>query len=483
MEMISFNINTLISLIDWRIFFDVPLLALIIFIFYRTLRSSGAWSIVIGIFFAIIVYIVARIFNFSGIIWLFSNVSNIALIALIIIFQPEIRKIFEKAATTLRMNGMVREEENPANLIVDAVYELAEKKWGAIIVLPGRESLRSWISGGVRVNSDISETILVSIFDPHSPGHDGAVVIENGRVMDMGLRLPLSQSEKLGSFFGTRHHAALGLSEKSDSFVIVVSEERRKVSYFLDGEYFRVTDRDDLVVKINEFWKKMSTFAHMPSTYKKGVLALEVTFSLALAFMLWASVTFTTTKVKEMNVTVPVEYIVPSKGDMVIVGDKPGAVRVKITGTSSALALVNPRELKATVDLAEAKAGTHNISISSDLLDLPGNVNIVEASPSEFEVLLQSYQEREVIIKPQIIGTLPDGLELESIEISPEKINVLYASDGTKDEEVYLATTPIYLQNITENTKLLCNLIVPPGIMSVAKQWPDVVVSIKLKKK
>ena len=114
-------------------------------------------------------------------------------------------------------------------------------------------------------------------------------------------------------------------------------------------------------------------------------------------------------------------------------------------------------------------------------LRLPQGVNLVDANPSGFEITVQSLVEREVMIKPQVIGRLPDGLQVASIEVNPPRIKILYSSEAGGDDEIFIMTTPIYLQNISDNTKLLCNLIAPPDIYPIDKQLPDVVVSITIK--
>jgi DNA integrity scanning protein DisA with diadenylate cyclase activity len=124
--------------------------------------------------------------------------------------------------------------ESLVGTIADALYRLAEERHGAIIVLPGKEPIQEWLAGGFVLDAEPSFPLLMSIFDPHSPGHDGALIVEKGRLSQFGVRLPISDTNKLPAVFGTRHHAAMGLSEKSDAMVLVVSEERGAVSLAID---------------------------------------------------------------------------------------------------------------------------------------------------------------------------------------------------------------------------------------------------------
>ena len=156
--------------------------------------------------------------DLSGIEWIFDNLSHVAVMGLIVIFQPELRKIFERAVSVRRAKVDDTGEEL-SGLIADSLLELSQKRRGALIVFPGRESIREWLSGGFQLDAAPSFPLFMSIFDPNSPGHDGALIVRDGRFFSFGVRLPVSQSHRLSEAYGTRHHAAMGLSEKSATAV------------------------------------------------------------------------------------------------------------------------------------------------------------------------------------------------------------------------------------------------------------------------
>ena len=481
MEFFSFNINTILHVIDWRTFVDVPIIALVILVFYRTLRSSGSWRIGLGIVIALFIYLLARIFGLTGISWIFDTLSSIALIALIIIFQPEIRKIFEKTASTLRVKKLLKEGGQLSFVISSAAFDMASRKWGAIIILPGKESITDKVSGGIPMNAHPSVPLLVSLFDPHSPGHDGALIIDNGIIEVFALRLPLSTDDRYNQVFGTRHHASMGLSEISDALIITVSEERGEVSFFKEGIYRVVKEKDQLERIIEEHWRKVSSFSPMKPNGGgiKGKVLGEVFASLGIAFVLWLSITFSMNQVKEMTATVPIEYQLPEQ--TVITGDKPINTRVKIAGPVAKINLVNPESLIAIVDLADQEAGQREITITRKNLNLPAGITLVNASPASFDISLQSYVEQEVTVKPQMIGKLPPGLEIKSVEVTPSKIPIMYTTTREIKEDMFVTTTPVFLSTIQEDTRIVCNIIAPPGMSPVMRQWPDVVVYITLK--
>lgn len=480
MEIILEYLNIIKTYIDWRTLFDVPIIAVLFLILYRTLRASGAWSIGAGIIILILLYSFANLFRLSGIVWIFDKISNIALIALIIIFQPEIRKIFERTASTFRIKKILKESGHLSTLITEAVFKLASSKWGAIIIIPGKESLEPKISGGIPLDAAPSIPLIMSIFDHHSPGHDGAMIIENGKIAKFGCRLPLSTSDKLKNEFGTRHHAALGLSEISDALIITVSEERRVITVFNEGKFNFIKTRNDLKDWIDGHWKEGSSFSPVNVFFKnKGSLILESGLSLVLAAVLWLSIIISVSQVKEITATIPVEYKVADR--MVIIGDNPESARVKLSGPISIMNMVNPRDLKATIDLTRSPPGEVEVSIARNTIDLPRDVNLLDVEPANYTVKVHSFNQEKLTIKPQLVGSLPEGYKIDSLEITPETLPVLFTTDKDLVEEAFLTTSPIFLQTISQSTKLVCKVIAPQGILPVnSKQWPDVIVTINL---
>jgi DNA integrity scanning protein DisA with diadenylate cyclase activity len=196
METFSLQIATLKEMLNWRVSLDILLIAAGIYALYRILRSLGTWKTVTGVFIAMLIFLSARFLGLKGIDWIFSNFSHVALLALIIIFQPEIRKIFERAAS-LRRQELGEEGSGLVSELSEVVLSLARQQQGAILVFPGKEPLQPWVSEGTVLDAQPSFPLIMSIFDPHSPGHDGAMVIENGQIRSFGVRLPLSKTEKL----------------------------------------------------------------------------------------------------------------------------------------------------------------------------------------------------------------------------------------------------------------------------------------------
>jgi len=479
MDIFSLQIQTIKEMLNWRVSLDIILIALLILYFYRTFKTTGTSKILLGIMIAAGIFILARFMDLKGIEWIYSNLSPIFLLALIIIFQPEIRKIFERAAS-IRRKESGGEAAKTSSIISDVIFALAKQKRGAIFVLPGQDSIRAWTSEGIFLDAQLSYPLLMSIFDPNSPGHDGAIVIEKGRVTSFAIHLPLSQSNNLSPDFGTRHHAGLGLSEVTDAFVIVVSEERGTVTLYYEGMAEVITDKNVLTSKIIAFWNYTASyhlFTKNNVSRKKTITQIIVSF--VLAFLFWSTVVLTQNELKEMIYTLPIEYS-PSPKNFTIKGDKPTEMTVNLIGTATDLNHINPTQLRIYVDLSTVTPGQKSIQIDEDNINLPKNVRVTKTKPPYIDIQVIEMREIEVAIEPQFIGNLPEGIEIDSIEVNPGILKILAPVDSLQQSKLNLITTPIYLDNIKQNTKFICNVIAPKNIQFIDQYQTSVEVNIRI---
>lgn len=234
-------------------------LAIVIFLFYSLIKitkNSRAWQLLKGIAFLIVAQWVSKILNLSILNYILSAFMNWGVILLIVIFQPEIRRALEQLGTNkiTKFFGMdnkdiaTRTKEDIYKIVI-AVEELAKSKTGALIVIERDIKIKDIISTGIIIDSEVSPQLLVNIFVPKTPLHDGAVVISNNRIAAAACMLPLASNSDIAKELGTRHRAAIGISKESDSVAIVVSEETGKVSVAKDG--ILIADvREDVLKKI-----------------------------------------------------------------------------------------------------------------------------------------------------------------------------------------------------------------------------------------
>ena len=467
------------GIIGWKAVVDIVLIATGLFFLYHTLLRLGTWRILAGIMLAAFLFFIANVLDLRGLEWIFGNFSHVAVIALVVIFQPELRKIFERAASVRRFE--IRDSgAELSHMIMDSMIKLAAQRRGAFVVFPGKEPVQEWLSGGFKLDARPSIPLIMSIFDPNSPGHDGALIIQKGKFTRFGVRLPISQSSKLPDEFGTRHHAAMGLSEKSDALAIVVSEERGKISIFSNGKFRQLDDPEKLERAITSHWKHTSSYPfELPGGRKRWLVLSQMLISLCLAVFFWSALIIAQGEMLEKIVTVPVEYTA-SPADLILVGDKQKEVRLHLAGSKADLDSINPAEFNIKIDLSKAVAGKQIFLIGGENLRLPRNVKLLDMVPSSMELTLAPIVEQEVNIKPQLIGKLPTGLKIIKIKVIPPKIKVLSPEADGKKQVVDVITTPIYLESINNDTRLYCKIIAPPAVQPVDKRWPDVEVAIKV---
>ena len=234
-------------------------IAIVIFLAYELLRivkDSRAWQLVKGIAFLVIATALSELLNFRILNYILSMVMDWGIILIIIIFQPEIRRALEQLGGTNRFSrffgfekDIITKTKEDIYKVVIAVYELAKSKTGGLIVIERDIQIKDVIATGIPMDSEVSPQLLVNIFVPNTPLHDGAVVISNNKIAAAACMLPLASDQDIAKELGTRHRAGIGISKESDSLAIIVSEETGKVSVAKDGTLIADV-REDVLKKI-----------------------------------------------------------------------------------------------------------------------------------------------------------------------------------------------------------------------------------------
>lgn len=228
------------ALVNYRWFHDTVDIALVYYIFYRALmfiKGTRAFQMLVGIGIIVLVLLASRFMELYTIDWLIKSFWSQIVIALVVLFQPEIRRTlaqvgerkFLKPLSPVQSSKFIEE-------IVKAAVSMANKRIGSLIVLERETDLSTIVEMGTDLDAKVTKEILTSIFLPYSPIHDGAAIIRNGRITAAGCFLPLTLSSNLSKTLGTRHRAAVGITEESDAVVIVVSEETGDVSVVIGGQ-------------------------------------------------------------------------------------------------------------------------------------------------------------------------------------------------------------------------------------------------------
>lgn len=223
----------------WIDLVDILLVAVLMYQFYRLVRGTVAINIIIGLFVFLIFWLVIKSLKMDLSAGILDNLVNVGGLALIVVFQQEIRRFFLKFGTKYKFfhNEAGQRMSHYIEPLVRACESMSKSKTGAIIVIGKQVLLQDYIETGDLLNSDITQRLIESLFFKNSPLHDGAVIIVNSKIIAAGCILPVSQTGNLPKSLGLRHRAALGMTEHTDSVVIVVSEESGEISYFHKGQY------------------------------------------------------------------------------------------------------------------------------------------------------------------------------------------------------------------------------------------------------
>ena len=240
---------------------DVVEILIISLLFYYILlwiKNTRAWNLFKGIMIILIFILLALIFHMNTILWLAENLLSVGLLALVIIFQPELRKALENLGGKNLLGRWFnfgktdndRFSDRTIEELIKASYAMGKVRTGALIVVEDEILLNEYVRTGIDVDAIISSQLLINIFEKNTPLHDGAVIVRGDRVVSATCYLPLSDSLVLSKDLGTRHRAAVGISEVSDSLTIVVSEETGKVSIALRGQIYHGVDADFLREKL-----------------------------------------------------------------------------------------------------------------------------------------------------------------------------------------------------------------------------------------
>lgn len=238
---------------DFYISDIVEIIVIAVLIYYVILwfRKSRAWALLKGILVIVIFMVIASLFHLTTLLWIINKTLSAGIIAIVIIFQPELRRALEELGKKnvvfklLKVGNNIEDErlsDRSIEEIIRAALEMAKVKTGALIVIARDHDLSQYSETGIKIGAQITSQLLINIFEKNTPLHDGAVIIENDEVVSATCYLPLSDSLSISKELGTRHRAGLGISEVTDSIVIIVSEETGSIAIARDGHLIRYAD-------------------------------------------------------------------------------------------------------------------------------------------------------------------------------------------------------------------------------------------------
>ena len=444
----------------WIDCIDIGIIAVFIYFLLRWLTQKSSRSVAIGGGVLVLVYILARALDLYLTALFFQIGFTAFLVTLVILFQTDIRRGLERLTTfqSFRSRHGVLPSSQTVDMLVESAARLAHDRVGALIVVKGLESIDRHIRGGISLNGRVSMPILHSIFQTSSPSHDGAVVIAGEFIERYAVYLPLSQHLKEGGEAGTRHAAALGLSEVCDAFVVVVSEERGVISIAQRGE-LEVVSAGELKTRLGKFYHTINPGAPKPRRmdWLRKNFVIKVA-ALSGAVLAWFFLARQDTLVHR-TFAVPVEYRnVPPE----FIVDKPEipTLQVSISGQERAFNF-NQSAMTVALDLSAVRDGSQDVRVSKQsLLNVPMQLTVNQIEPRTVRINAFATTTVTVPVRVPLVGSLPQGLGHLLVRCEPESVRVNVPKNA-RDEYTTLRTEAVVLDEISQNTTVKTNLILP----------------------
>jgi len=374
-------------LVRWQSVVDFLVLAAALYMLLRWAQQARALRVALLVVGLHAGALVARHLDLALTSWVLEGAAVLAIVMLVLVFQAELRRFFMRLDSLL--NGRWRTApalDETHQSIGRAAFRLASGCVGALIVIVRRNAVAEMISGGIVLDAAVSPEILEAIFQKTSPVHDGAVIVRGDHVVRAAAVLPLTERERVPSYYGTRHRAAMGLCERSDALVLVVSEERCEVT-LMEGRRIDVMEDEQ---KLAQMLAKLC--AHPPvglgSRLRQWLFANgSVKFAaLGLAVLFW-STSFLSTGTTVRTVSVPVEFVgVPAGMD--VTGQSAERLEVQVRGGSWLMDSLSLARIVAHFNLRGARAGSLDLAVGAGDLELPPGIVMERVSPSRVTVRL-----------------------------------------------------------------------------------------------
>lgn len=370
---------------------DIAFMSLLLYALIVAFKRTRAAFVLTGMFIVACVYLVIRQFNLVMTASVFEMFFTVILVILVVIFQEEVRHFFEEVAVWSLNRRLVRKQKihifrNEVEVLARTLMDFSRDRTGALIVIRGKDILNRHIEGEVSLNGELSEPLLKSIFDPHSIGHDGAVIVDGSYITHFSCHLPLSKNLGKIRNRGTRHAAALGLSEVSDALCLVVSEERGTISVVRNGGIQIVDDPEKLTAIIEKFYQEIHPKRHLKpweDIFKRNTR--EKIYAVLLAIGLWF-VLVHGSKVVYRSYVVPVSFVeLPAEWEVTEI--HPKDVEVKLRGPRTAFYLNIKDRIKVYPNV-KIQEGSQRIRVYMNNFIFPKGLILDDHDPHYIHVTL-----------------------------------------------------------------------------------------------
>ena len=458
------NFIYLVSSLRWQDIVDISLVSYILLRFYVLFRGTNAFRVLIGILILWFFQQVAVSMDLVVTSWVVQAVVTVGAIIIIVIFRNEIRNVLlARNLKSIFWDFSSKTVITAIETIVQSVHEMAQHKCGALIVFPGKEDLEEVVLGGIAWKGEISKEMILSIFWPDNPVHDGAAVIQGDQIKQVAAILPLSRRDDLPSYYGTRHRAALGLAEATDALVIAVSEERGDV-VVARGSQLKIVKQKRRLGQILQEHMVVAVKKGRESRKEKLAFIAAALFSVVLTTGVW----FILSRGVDTLVTLPVplEY---TKRDlaMEIVKTSVNTVNLELEGSGALIKSIRPDQVQIRLDLSKSKAGSNTFTISRKNISLPPGIVLKGVTPSVVDVDLDVLIKKELPVQIDWVGRLPDHFILEEATVEPQTVEII-GGKRMLEKMTTLYTEKVPLNNLEVEGAITANVALNPASLKIA---------------
>jgi uncharacterized protein (TIGR00159 family) len=462
-------ISGIVPEIRWQDIVDILLNSYILFRLYILFRGTKTFRVLLGI---LLLWIFQRISVFMGLVitsWLLQAITAVAAIIIIVIFRNEIRSVFESTNLKSFFWGFSPKKISaPLDSVVEAIYEMAHRKIGALIVFPGNDNISSLVRNGIPLNGKVSRELILNIFWPDNPFHDGAAVVCGDRVTEVSAILPLTIRKDIPSHYGTRHRAALGLSENSDALVVVVSEERGIVSVARGSHIQSVREKAELKQWVVQQFGGETHRKEAIRKKERTEIAMAAAACFFIIFGIWFG--FTRDQGTLITIDVPLKFLNQKPG-MEILETSNNRIHLQLSGSETLLNTLRPDQINVQIDLGQSEVGKNVITLSENNIELPPGIKVKKITPNSVSLTLDFIVSRSFPVQVDWGGKLDETLILVEARLTP---NVLKLTGGgmSLNEVVTIYTEKVMLNDIRQSGNLTVHPNLVHDSMRVSKDSP-----------
>ena len=463
---------TFVSSIRWQDIVDILINSYILLRVYILFQGTNAFRVLVGITSLWLGQELAASLGLILTSWAIRGITAAAAIIIIVVFRNEIRSVLQVRNIRTFLWGLPsREQRTPVDIITSSVFEMAQKRIGALLVFPGNQDLGEVVHGGIPWNGQVSNEMLMSIFWPKGPVHDGAAIVKGEQIVEVSALLPLTHRHDLPSEYGTRHRAAVGLAEAADALVVVVSEERGRVSVAQGPTITPMAEGRELSQVIKKHLK-------MPEISPAGRLKRERLKLAAAGFISFLIISgiwlgFTRGQDTIIALNVPIEYVNrPVSYD--ILETSVDEARLQLFGSSALIRSLGPEQVAVRVDLNKAAKGRNTFAITQDDVILPPGISLNKIKPSTIEVTLDTPAIKEIPIQVDWTGRLPKDAVLTDVSVAPASVKVIGGS-AALDKVDTIYTCPVRLDSLPKSGAITSEIVLTPPSIKLSPSCPSLV--------